>query len=291
MAEFTKKSDAPEDDETEAQQRDQLEVRETMRIESLAADEELIGDDMFSSMHEDLASGQSNAKSGRQLPPARKAAPSAPTASTVTPITAPPIETEEEIIELEELVLDVLAPELRTGIDRRHSASSRATEAVRSPSDVAKLEAEIQHAATRQDVAGLALQLARRFAHVSALLIVNRGIITGLAGRGAGLEERIEGVMISVSMGGLFADVCQAGTAMRVQAPFDGVNVKVIGALGRRDAREVLVVPVTIRGRVVGLLYADNGNDPVPMTSIGALNSLGDIIGSAFGRLIMESKR
>lgn len=289
MAEFTKKSNPDEDAESERIQRSQREVREEMRIESLADDEELIGDDMFSKMHEDLASGGESSGGHRPLPPARPAAQAPPSGTTVTPI-AEPSPTPDAAELNGELVLDVLAPEMRTGMERRQPAGARATEILRSPSDVAKLETEIQYATSRDEVARLALHLARRFTRCSALFVVNRGIINGLAAEGAGLSERIEGVMISSSTAGVFSDVCETRKTMRLVAPFEGVNSKVIGALGRRDAREVVVIPVKIRDRVVGLLYADNGNDPVPMTSIGALRSLAEFVGSAFGRMIMNNK-
>jgi hypothetical protein len=62
-------------------------------------------------------------------------------------------------------------------------------------------------------------------------------------------------------------------------------------ALGRDDAIDIIVIPVFIGQRVVNLLYADNGPDPVAETSIGALRVLCSGITLAYERVIRKRKQ
>lgn len=262
-------------------------VREAAGIETLTDDEELIDDATFAKLHDALASARDSAAQGGgaaapdpadsidellleevvELPPDREHAP--PRGADGGPsqrAPAPPADETQEFVPAVDPV-----PE--------------------SPTQVAALEAEIQGAADRDDVARLGMRLARRFARCAALLVVNRGVIAGLRGEGEGVDERIEGVMISCSVDGLFARAAEIGKSVRASAPFDGMDARVLTALGRRDVHGALVVPIAIRGRVVNLLYADNGPDPIPLTSAAALEALGICIAQAYERLILSRKR
>ena len=64
-----------------------------------------------------------------------------------------------------------------------------------------------------------------------------------------------------------------------------------LDAVGRPAAHAVLLQPVSIRGRVVNLLYADNGPDPLGDTSVAALAALAHTVARAYERLILAAKR
>jgi hypothetical protein len=253
----------------------EAEVRRELGIETLADDEELMGDSMFSKMHEDLVlTGEKD--DGAE--PAEQVAPELP----------------GDFEELDELLLEEVATELpedpavRPGPVTIHSDRPAPPS---TPAEVAALEAEIHGAADRSDVAQLALQLAQRYTRVAALLVVNQGVIAGFRGAGDGLEQRIEGVMISQSVDSVFAAAASSGEIQRRTAPFEGMDARLLGALDRRDAQQILVAPVAIRGRVVNLLYADNGSDPLPQTSAAALEALCDCVADVYTRLIFERKQ
>ena len=69
------------------------------------------------------------------------------------------------------------------------------------------------------------------------------------------------------------------------------MDARILRAMGRGDARDRIVVPVSIGGRVVNLLYADNGADALGATSVAALQALATRVASAYERLIVERKR
>jgi hypothetical protein len=50
------------------------------------------------------------------------------------------------------------------------------------------------------------------------------------------------------------------------------------------------VHPIAIRARVINLLYADNGAEPLAETSVAALAALCGCVARAYERLILERK-
>jgi hypothetical protein len=169
-------------------------------------------------------------------------------------------------------------------------ADRRAGVVPTAPGEVAALEAKLLAAGDRDQIAHLALQLARSHACACALFVVHRGMIMGLRGQGGGLEERTLGVVVPVGSGSLFAEVARLRAPVRFGAPAHHLDERILRALGRCDAAERLLVPVSIRGRVVNLLYADNGPDALGETSAAALRALADCIARAYERLILARK-
>ena len=61
--------------------------------------------------------------------------------------------------------------------------------------------------------------------------------------------------------------------------------------LRRDDVREIAVLPVTVRAHTLGLLYADNGPEPVGDAAFAALGAACTRIASAYERIILLRKR
>jgi len=159
------------------------------------------------------------------------------------------------------------------------------------PVEVARLEARIGDARDRDEVALLALQLARRYARAAALFAVHRGVVAGLRGEADGLEMPVESIMLPADGDSLFADPLASRESLRCGVPSHPMDARVLRAMGRGDARDRIVVPVSIGGRVVNLLYADNGSDPLGTTSVAALQALAARVAAAYERIIVERKR
>jgi hypothetical protein len=158
------------------------------------------------------------------------------------------------------------------------------------PGAITTLEAELAAATDRQQVAAVAIRIAACYARTTALFVVNNETIAGLCAEGEGLAERIEGVLISTEIGGLFCAPLSTGRPYR-RAPSQALDdVRLMRALGRSDACDVLVVPVLVRDRTVNLIYADNGPDRLADTAVGALVTLGSCLANAYERLISSSQ-
>jgi len=193
---------------------------------------------------------------------------------------------EDELL-LEEIATELPSPRDAGGGSRSSPGSSPepATSA-----QVAVLEARLRDAADRDDVAELTLTLACCYAQVAALFVVNRGIVAGLQGLGEDLGRRIEGIMVPVGAGKLFSHPIASMKPYRGGAAEDDVDNRLLRALGRLDAQERVALPISIRGRVVNLLYADNGPDAIGETSLAALGSLCRCVAEVYERLILKRK-
>jgi hypothetical protein len=156
--------------------------------------------------------------------------------------------------------------------------------------DVAALEEELAAARDRDSVCDLALRIACHHASASALFVVRGGMVSGFLGDGEGAEENLEGVLIPADADTIFAGPAAARTPYRGRPPEEGLNGRVLAALSRRGVRDAVVIPITIRDRVINLLYADNGSEPFADTSLAALGALCGCVATAYERLILERK-
>ena len=184
---------------------------------------------------------------------------------------------------------EILLEEVVTELPRRgRHARTRATDlpSARTPAEVAALESELHAAADRDEVAQVVLRLARCYAAAAALLVVNRGTIAGLLGDGEGIARAVDGIVIAGHARTLFTIPLKRGRPLRGPAPDRGNDWRLLRAMGRCDPREILIVPITLRRRVVNLLYVDNGNDPLADTSVAALIELANITSRRYEQLV-----
>ena len=159
------------------------------------------------------------------------------------------------------------------------------------PKEIAALEAELSGAGDRNGAIDLALRIGAAFAQNVALFVVRGEMVTGLKAIADGELSRLDGVVLPLSLESLFTQPALTGDSFRGHPPHDGTDGRILEAIGRAEAHEVLIQPVSIRGRVVNLLYADNGSDPFADTCVAALGALAETMSEAYGRLIAEMKR
>lgn len=236
-------------------------MRQALGMHPLRPGEELIDDDTFSEIHTD--------------PGAR-----GPLAGL--PGSAPPPLDEDEIL-LEEVVTELPA--------RPGPSVPRLPEQKPKVDDVLKLEAELERAINRDEVARLTLRIARVYCRAAGLLVVHGSTIAGLRGDGEGIGSCLDGILIAAEARTLFTIPLRRQRPLRGPAPEVGYDARLLKAMGRTEIKETLIVPVRIRQRVVNLLYVDNGSEPLPDTSVGALVALGGLLSRAYERLILERKR
>ncbi len=172
---------------------------------------------------------------------------------------------------------------------RREPARAAPSGAPASPAAAAALESEIDLASSREGVARLTVYLARRYAAASALLLVHRGIIQGLCANG--LQGRPDAILFPADAASVFGEVASSGRPFRGVPRAGGLDARILRALGREHVQEIAVLPVTLGGRVVNLLYADNGPEDLGDASAAALTSVCARVAAAYERLIRERKR
>lgn len=203
--------------------------------------------------------------------------------------TAPPAAAggaEQELMLVDELVAAEPAPEEPA----RSVAKRSETLAPRTPAEVATLEEALLGAGGRDEIAALTLRIARTYCRAAALFIVRAGMVVSFRGDGDGLKQRLEGIELPVLTESIFARPAAVLAPFRGAPPEDGIDGRLLRMIDRGGVQEVLIHPIAIRGRVVNLLYADNGADPLAETSVAALAALCGCVSRAYERVILARK-
>jgi hypothetical protein len=104
------------------------------------------------------------------------------------------------------------------------------------------------------------------------------------------MPEPLPAIELPIVTESLFTQPAATLTPFRGEPPDTGIDARLLHSLGRDGVLEVLVLPIAIRGRVVNLLYADNGPDPFGETSLAALGELCRCISRGYERLILARK-
>jgi hypothetical protein len=158
-------------------------------------------------------------------------------------------------------------------------------------SRISNLEARLHAANERDDIVRLGLEIARSHSRATGLFLVRGGIVSGYRGDGEGMSRDLTQIQIPMGTASIFTHPALMRMPYRGEPPEDGIDGRLIEAMGRRDVREVVVLPIGIGDRIVNLLYADNGADSFGETSIAALTALCDGLARVYERVIMDRKK
>jgi len=163
-----------------------------------------------------------------------------------------------------------------------------AIEPARSATERTRLEADLAMTGDRDSVVPTALRIASSYVRAAAVFSVRDGLIQGvLAARGAA-SEAIDGLYVPAAEPSMLATAARGGVFHGSPAR-GGIDAVVARLVGGGEPREAAIVPVAVRGKVVQLLYVDNGADAIPSSSLSALGALCDGVAVAYERLISES--
>lgn len=199
-----------------------------------------------------------------------------------TPVESKPIRS------IDDSWIAAAAPPASGGEAERDSGAERVTKVRRGPSEGELIDA-IARCESRDEAISLALRYLLRLADRAAFFAVRRGEIRGfdIAGRDTS-KESIRSFWIPATAPSSLARAVedremQLGPLTR--HPADGV---LSAALGGRPDR-ALAIPVLLKSRVVGLLYADGLRVDVPPWS--RLTRLADAVAGSFSRAILSGAR
>ena len=238
---------------------EELRLRAALGIGTLGHGEDLIDESSFAVLHQKLASARERAAGG----PA-----DGDTASGTGSQSESALLLDDEILEAEP-----------------RSAAS-ATPASR---NALALEALLDAAPDRESAGRAAIAIARLYVANVALLVVHRGMVMGLFADGGDLDHHIEALLVPIDADSVLARAAH-GEPYRGAPPQGAIDERVLRALGRADARELAVLPISLRGRVVNLLYVDGGERAIAETALGALHALTLCVGRSYERLILSRK-
>jgi hypothetical protein len=155
--------------------------------------------------------------------------------------------------------------------------------------DLAAWEAELLSAPNRDQLIEVSFRIASCFATHVALFIVHQGMVQGQGCMELGIARALEGVLIPLDADSALTLTANRGEPMRAALNERDIDQRVSLILCD-DAREVALFPVAIKQRVVNVLYASTGGEPLGAIAFGALSQLAQQMGAAYEHLIRSRK-
>lgn len=146
------------------------------------------------------------------------------------------------------------------------------------------------------DLVATILRLASEYVDRAVLLIGRERHFVGVNGIGAtgdggDMKEKAQAIRISYAEPSILSDVAATGEAHRGKIRRTQANAALISGLGRVMPSEVAVLPITNRGHVVGLLYADNGELHQPLGDLSGLEMFLEQAGFALENAVIAAAR
>ncbi len=179
-------------------------------------------------------------------------------------------------------------PEL---LQRTSIAPARSGQRHRGPLLFEDAQAEAEEATERDGLLGLAFDFARQFFEYTALFLVHGDIAEGRDGFGSGAtRERVLGIGVPLDLPSLLSRAREARIPIVGSAQPDGLDAVLLADLQRPRDAEMVVIPIVVRTRAVGLLIGDCGDAGIDRPSLRQITELCSIVSKAFERIIVRRK-
>jgi len=157
--------------------------------------------------------------------------------------------------------------------------------------DIYTAEELIKNAKDRDEIAKVLIRFSLSFVNRASLFIVKKDMLVGWVGAGEGItSEQIKGIMVPLTSPSVFRTVRETETDYFGSLPRTTVNDIFISALGGKRPRQVLLVPITVKRKLIAIFFADCG------TEIGFTNDLSPIhlfmndVIKSLERIILQKK-
>jgi len=156
---------------------------------------------------------------------------------------------------------------------------------------LAAAAAALELAEMRDDIADVLLAFCTPFFNRRMVLILRKDRIVGWRGEGVGVDENaVRAIEIPTDEPSVFHGLLQGMSFWMGPMPPMARNVELALALGDAEPSECVVLPVTLRSKVVTLLYGDNGSAGIGGAPLAELRRLVAKAGIAFEVYILKSK-
>ncbi|HYQ45833.1 MAG TPA: HEAT repeat domain-containing protein, partial [Polyangiaceae bacterium] len=159
------------------------------------------------------------------------------------------------------------------------------------PFTAAMAERALAEAQTRDDVLRAFFDFSSQFFDYSALFAVQGDLAEGRDASGAGAaRSRIVAVGVPLDLPSAMSRARDAATYELTRLASGGLDGALAKDLERRPGRQVLFLPVRVRGRTVLILYGDHGERDVELPAVGEVISFAPLVANAFERLILRKR-
>ena len=153
--------------------------------------------------------------------------------------------------------------------------------------DVHTAAARIDEAGTRDEVVESLMALCRHFFRRVLFFIVREPWVVGWTGAGEGTDRDLaQQLRFPLDEPSVFQTVTRDKTMFIGRLGADEQNRRLLDVLGKRATTNAAVFPVVVKGRVVNLVYADNGATGNVKPTLGELLVLIQRVPRAYLRII-----
>ncbi|MDA8433474.1 MAG: hypothetical protein M0Z60_11015 [Nitrospiraceae bacterium] len=150
---------------------------------------------------------------------------------------------------------------------------------------VMKVKEQFANAREKEEIIGILLNESKKIASRAAIFILKGAKVTGWKARGLDVEN----LDIAVAPNSVFSEVIERKNYYRGPLLKIPANDPLIAAVGGTP-QDCLLLPIQIRDKTIGLLYADNGNTAVMDASLTYINSLVTMASYSFEIVILRRK-
>ena len=162
------------------------------------------------------------------------------------------------------------------------------------PFTVAMAEEELARGASTEAVIDVIFDFAQQYFEYAALFVVQGDVAEGrsAAGPGAG-RDQVAALRVRLDPSGTLAQARDRCAPVVAALSPRGPDAELQRALGRSRpaAAAVAVLPISLRNRVVALIYGDDGEEPVELSVLGDVIALAGLAAPALERVILLKKR
>lgn len=151
--------------------------------------------------------------------------------------------------------------------------------------NIEKVKISFSEVKDPEEVAGILINEAFKIAPRVALFTIKSGKVMGWKSRGIDVSNFV----ISENETSVFSDVLQRKNIYR--GPIINIkgNLPLINLLSGTP-QDALIIPVSIREKIVAILYVDNGNNSVLNANVGYLSMLSSMASIAFEIIILKRR-
>lgn len=205
-------------------------------------------------------------------------------------------EDQSEVLLLDEEVVDLVAEAPAPAAAAAQAAPPAAQPAVDDSAPLRKLTLAqatkaLQNVEDRDQIARIVLGFASATFKRTGLFLVRPDMVMGWDAAGQGLSrEIVERLMVPLNVPSVFKLVCDMRAHFLGAIPKSPVNSRFLKTLGGEPPRSAFVIPILFKGKVVNILYGDNGPNTDATYDIGELLILAMKIPQSFEDLIRRTK-
>jgi hypothetical protein len=149
--------------------------------------------------------------------------------------------------------------------------------------------ARLDEAATRDEVVEALLAVCQRFFRRVLFFIVKEPWVLGWSGAGEGVDRPlVTSLRVPLDQPSIFRTVTRDRSVFIGRLGAEEENQRFLKALGKRPQSSAVLLPVSLRSRVVNLVYGDNGASDRVRGDLGELMVLLQKVPRAYLRIIRK---